>query len=260
MKWYQVLLRYTMKCCRVLLWVLLGLIVIALFVLAIAQPFLWKEIYGVSPPANISTFSSLITVVLTLLALGIGAFGALAFYFLRNTLKASLEQEFRMEMNVCLARAQGSVAYNCWRTWLIAPKDYALLESAITNQQGALGLIDEQKLKELPRKEQETIYQQKSNLAGYIAYKHRYFKSRLGKDEIANEIKTARKVSREAYLQADNFGDNYDWKANYAGVLKTFGTQTEKEEAGKIISELQQRHSNGEITKEEMKDYKRLWS
>lgn len=249
MKWYQVLLL-----------VLLGLIVTALFTLGIAQPLLWKEIFKESPPADVSTFSSLITVVLTLLALGIGALGALAFYFLRNTLKASLEQEFRMEMNVCLARAQGSVAYNCWRTWLIAPRDYALLESAISNQQSALGLIDEQKLKELSRKEQEAIYQQKSNLAGYIAYKHRHFKSRLGKDEIASEIKTAREVGREAYLQANNFGDNYDWKANYAGVLKTFGTQTEKKEADKIISELRKRYSKGEITKEEMKDYRQLWS
>jgi len=249
MKWYQVLLL-----------VLLGLIVTALFTLGIAQPFLWKEIFKETPPADVSTLSSLITVVLTLLALGIGALGALAFYFLRHTLKASLEQEFRMKTNVCLARAQGSVAYSCWRTWLIAPKDYALLESAIANQQSALGLIDEQKLKELSREEQEAIYQQKSNLAGYIAYKHRHFKSRLGKDEIANEIKTARRVSREAYLQANNFGDNCDWKANYAGVLKTFGTQTEKEEADKIISELRKRHSKGEITKEEMKDYRQLWS
>jgi hypothetical protein len=256
MKWHQVL--------QPVLLVLLVLIVIALFALGIAQPFLWKEIFKESPPADISTFSSLITVVLALLVLGVGAFGALAFYFLREVLKASLEQKLeqklRVEMNVCLARAQGSVAYSCWRTWLIAPKDYALLESAIANQQGALGLIDEQKLKELSRKEQEAIYQQKSNLAGYIAYKHRHFKSRLGKDEIANEIKTARKASREAYLQADNFGDNYDWKANYAGVLKTFGTQTEKEEADKIISELQQKHSTGEITKDEMQDYQQLWS
>lgn len=244
MKWYYKLL------------LIVGIVmVIASFAAAIAWPFLWKVVFDEAPPTDVSTFASLVTIVLSLLALGVAAFGILIYYILREFLRRELRGDIEKRFNLALAHSETSVVYGFWRMWRKQRADTELLDTAIKLQERALNRIRDIKLEELSEDEKKVIYQAKSNLAGYIVCKS----SCLGIEVTPDAITKARKEGKEAYNKADEFGDKYDWKANYAAVLNTFGTESQKEEAQKIIKQLQERHKNKEIPDKEMGEYNELW-
>jgi len=236
--------------------VLFVLITVGVFAGAIGWPFWWKIVFKQIPPADISTFANLVTILLALLALGVGAFGALAYYLLRDFLKRDLREDIHAKFNRALSHSDSAVAYGLWRVWRKLHEDVALLDLVITSQRKALELLEDVKIDELPEKYRKAVYQAKSNLAGYIVCKHHCLGITVQKDEIS----LARKEGKEAYDKASKFGDEYDWKANYAAVLRAFGTESEKQTADKIISEIEERAKKEEIDDDQMKEYRELWN
>jgi hypothetical protein len=244
MKWYYKLL------------LAFGLLVIAAsFVATIGWPFFWKTIFKEAPPTDVSTFASLITIILTLLALGVAAFGVLVYYILRELLRRELRSDIEKRFNFALAHSEGTVVFGFWRMWRRQRDDVGLLDTAISLQRRALDRIADLKIEELPEHEKKAVYQAKSNLAGYIICKSRC----VGVEVTPDDIARAKKEGKQAYDKSDEFGEYYDWKANYAAVLNTFGTDSQKQMAKQIIEELEERHQKGEITSNEIAEYRELW-
>lgn len=69
-------------------------------VFGIMQPFVWKCVHGQYPPAGTIDLSTLLTIVLALLALGVAAFGGGLYYILNRRLqedaRKAAEKEYRM--------------------------------------------------------------------------------------------------------------------------------------------------------------------
>ena len=245
MKWYYKLL------------LMLGiLMVIASFAAAIAWPFLWKVFIKEVPPTDVTTFASLVTIVLALLALGVGTFGTLSYFILRELLRREFREDIERRFNLALAHSESSVVYGFWRMGDKERQDTELLDTAIKYQEGARRRIGAIKWEDLAAEERKVIYKATSNLAGYIVCKNRC----LVIEGTSSNIDRARREGKEAYEKADEFGDKYDWKANYAAVLNAFGTESQKKKAKEIIQELRERHKKREITDREMDEYNELWS
>ena len=67
-------------------------------------------------------------------------------------------------------------------------------------------------------------------------------------------------ISSRILIVIDRFGNDYDWKANYAAVLRSFPVNTDDETtAQQIISEVDALCEKGHITMEEMREYDFLW-
>jgi len=233
-------------------WLLIG-VLLAAVVFGIIQPFVWRLNFGEYPPAGAVSLSILLTIVLALVALGVTAFLFLAYRDLEHRLKESLGESFgteiRTESRSALTRMVGNLAFGLWRTWRINNEDFELIKGAITSQSWSLDLIEGLGPTEILPEERRL--QMKSNIAAYTAYMGKHFR---GKVE-AEDIERARRMGREAYDKAKDFGDRYDWKANYAGLLAIFGTTDEKQLAAKIKEELKQRHELHEISNEEWREY-----
>jgi len=228
-------------------------ILLAAVVFGIVQPFVWMLKFGEPPPAGAVSLSLLLTIVLALIVLGVTAFSVLAYRDLEHRLKGSLEkslgEEIRTESRSALTRVVGNIAFGLWRTWRINSEDLELIKGSITAQSWSLGLVEGLKPTEILPEERRL--QMKSNIAGYTAYMGKHFRDKVKAEDIAN----ARRMGREAYERAKDFGDKYDWKANYAGLLAIFGTSEEKKLATKIKEELQQRHESHEISDDEWREY-----
>lgn len=229
--------------------VLVGLLLLAV-IFGIVSPFIWMWKWGKPPPEGLISLSVLLTIILALLGLFVG----LAYRDLRHRLEESLGEEIRKEAMAALARAVGMTAYTAWAAWRCDRKSGELLDQALIMQKYAyedlIARLTKQQLRKvadiLP---EDKIYQQKSNLAAYIAYKKHYFPPVSPDDE-----RLARKLGKEAYEKALELGDSYDWHANYAGVLKVFGTNAEKRKAEQIMTEIKSR-----VTPQEWKEYRKLF-
>lgn len=236
---------------------LLTVLLVAAVVFGIVQPFVWMLKFGEPPPAGAITLSVLLTVLLALVGLGVTGFLFLAYrdlrYRLRESLMKSLEEEIVAESRSALTRAVGNIAFGLWRSWRINPEDLELIKGSISAQTWSLELVE--KLKPTDILPEERRLQMKSNIAGYTAYMGKKFRSELSAEDIAK----ARRMGREAYEKAQDFGDKYDWKANYAGLLAIFGTSEEKQFAKKIKEELKQRQEVGEISQMEWQEYCELF-
>lgn len=217
----------------------------------IMQPFIWMWKWGESPPAGAISLSILLTTILALVAL----FAGLAYWNLRHFLEESLGREVRLEMKAGLARTVGMTAYATWRAWQSDHKNRELLEAACKMQRHVLEELVEKMTGEELRKVAEIlpenrIHQQKSNFASYIACKGHWFPSYVDQSEET----LARKFGKETYEKACELGDNYDWHANYAGLLAVFGTAEEKQKAEQIMAAIKRR-----VTQEEWKEYHALF-
>lgn len=233
-------------------WLLIG-VLLAAVVFGIVQPFVWMLKFGQPPPAGAVSLSLLLTIVLALIALGVTAFSVLAYRDLEHRLKRSLEEslgeEIRNESRSALTRAVGNIAFAYWRSWRLNRQDFELLRGAIMIQSWSLDSVEGLKPTEmLPERR---CLQMKSNIAGYTFYLGKHFRNKVQPED----VERARRVGKEAYEKAKDFGDNYDWKANYAGLLSIFGTSEEKKLATKIKEELQQRHKLHEIPDDEWQEY-----
>jgi hypothetical protein len=229
--------------------VLAGLLSLAV-IFGIVSPFVWMLIWGKAPPEGLISLSVLLTIILALL----GLFAGLAYRDLRHRLEESLGGEIRREAKGAIARAVGMTAYTAWAAWRCDQRHKELLEQAFIMQRYAYrDLIAKMTKKELEKLAdilpEDRIYQQKSNLAGYIAYKKHYNLHVSDDDETL-----ARQLGKEVYEKALELGDNYDWHANYAGVLEVFGTNEEKREAKKIMNAIKSR-----VPPEKWKEYKELF-
>jgi len=244
MKWYYKLLL-----------VVIVLVIAVSFGVAISWPFLWKTIFKETPPTDISTFASLLTIILTLLALGVAAFGVLIYYVLRELLRRELRVDIERKFNFALAHSEGTVVFGFWRMWRRQRDDVSLLNTAISLQKRALERIAGLKVEELSEREQKAVYQAKSNLAGYIVCLSRCVGTKITPDDIVR----AKKEGKEAYDKSGEFGEYYDWRANYAAVLNAFGTDSQKQLAKQIIRELEGRYQQGEIPLDEIEEYRELW-
>lgn len=231
--------------------ILVGFLLIVVIIFGIAQPFIWRWKWGESPPAGAIDLSVLLTIILALLAL----FAGLVYWNLRSRIGESLGKEIRQEIKAGLARAIGMTAYTAWRAWRSDTKNRELLEQASRMQRYALeelvekmGEAELQKVAEiLP---EGRIYQQKGNLAGYVAYKGLHFRAYVDDEEIT----LARKFGKQAYEKALELDDGYDWQASYAGVLAVFGTTMEKEKAKQIMQGIK-----GRVTPTEWQEYCELF-
>jgi len=216
-------------------------------VFGIISPFIWIQISDLPPPRGLIDLSVLLTIILALLGLFVG----LGYWVLRHRLEDSLGVDIRRETTGALARAVGMTAYAAWRAWRIDRKKPQLLEQALDMQKHAYEL-----LAKIPREElkkiadifpENTLCQAESNLAAYIAYKKHYFPPVSDDDE-----NLARKVGKETYEKAIKLGDNYDWHANYAGILAVFGTPEEKKKAEEIMAKIKPRIKDEKEWKEYM--------
>lgn len=231
--------------------VLVGILSLAA-VFGIISPFIWNRISEELPPPGLIDLSVLLTLILALL----GLFAGLGYWVLRNRLGESLGKEIRREAKAALARAVGMTAYAAWRAWRIDRKNPQLLVQAVDMQKYAYEeLIAEMTPEELRKVAdilpEVRIYQQKSNLAGYIAYQEHYFPH-----VSADDVSLARKLGKETYEKALKVGDDCDWCANYAGVLKVFGTPAEKKKAEEIMAEIKPRIKKNE----EWQEYRELFT
>ncbi len=232
-------------------WALIGVLLVAV-IFGILQPFIWMQHFGKPPPSGAISLSVLLSVALALVAVGVAAFAFLAYRDLEHRLRESLEEEIVAESRSALTRVAGNLAFSSWRAWRINTEDLELIKGSISTQIWSLQLVE--KLKPTEVLTEETQLQMKSNIAGYTAYMGKRFP-----DEVkAGDIATARKLGREAYERSKDFGDNYDWKANYAGLLAIFGTSDEKQLSRKIKQELEQRVHIGEISPREWREYNEL--
>lgn len=229
--------------------VLAGLLLVAV-IFGIVSPFVWMWKWEEAPPEGLISLSVLLTIILALL----GLFAGLAYRDLRHRLEESLGGEIRQEAKAAVARTVGMTAYTAWAVWRCDRRHLELLNQAFIMQQYAyrdlIAKLTQEQLKKvadiLP---EDRIYQQKSNLAAYIAYKKHYALPVSADDE-----GLARKLGKETYEKALELGDNYDWHANYAGVLRVFGTDEEKQKAEQMITAIRSR-----ITQEEWEDYNELF-
>ncbi|MDA2937554.1 hypothetical protein MYX75_04740 [Acidobacteria bacterium AH-259-A15] len=249
---------------RIIIWVG-GILSVLTILFAIWQPLIWEVLFGKKPPAILTdsgTLASLITLMVALLALGVGAFGLAAYQLLERSLTLKIREEALNESKWRIARMQGVVAFGGWRTWLLSWRvskiDHELLSWVILIQTQALDLISGLKAEEFATK--QFVNQQKSNLAGYIVFNLRVHKDQIEQREKTELLESARRYSKQAYDEASRFGDNYDWKASYAAVLRLFpATPDNERKASEIISEIQERHQKGEVTTQEMKEYRLLF-
>lgn len=229
--------------------VLAGLLLLAV-IFGIVSPFVWMWKWGEPPPQGLISISVLLTIILALL----GLFAGLAYRDLRHRLEQSLGGEIRQEAKAAVARVVGMTAYTAWASWRCDRKSGELLDQAFIMQKYAheeliAKMTDQQLRKVADILPEDKIYQQKSNLAAYIAFKKHYFLPVSVDDE-----RLARKLGKEAYEKAIKLGNNYDWHANYAGVLKVFGTDEEKRKADQIMAEIKSR-----VTPQEWKEYRELF-
>lgn len=229
--------------------VLAGLLSVAV-IFGIVSPFIWMWKWEEAPPEGLISLSVLLTIILALL----GLFAGLAYRDLRHRLEESLGVEIRQEAKAGVARAVGMTAYTAWAAWRCERKHRELLNQAFVMQRYAYWdliakLTKEQLEKVADILPEDKVCQQKSNLAAYIAYKKHYSLPVSADDE-----GLARKLGKETYERALELGDNYDWHANYAGVLKVFGTDEEKQKAEQIMTAIKSR-----VTKEEWEEYNELF-
>lgn len=235
-------------------WIYLGLagLLLLAVIFGIVSPFIWMWKWEKPPPEGLVSLSVLLTIILALL----GLFAGLAYRDLRHRLEESLGEDIKQETMAALARALGMTAYATWRAWRIDRKKRQLLVQAFTIQKFAYEKLIVNLRKEKLQKvahilPEESIYQAKSNLAGYIAYIEHYFPS-----VSADDITLARKLAKEAYEKALELGDNYDWHANYAGTLAVLGTPAEKDEAKEIMAKIRSRVKD----EEEWNEYMELFN
>jgi len=212
-------------------WLLIALLSAGL-VFGIVQPFAWKLAFDEFPPSGAVTLSVLLTLFLALAGVGWTAFSYLAYRDLRHRLEESLEDKIATESKAALTRAVGTLAFITWRAWRKHRYDLDLIDGALGMQIRALERVKGLKPSDiLP---EDRILQAKSNVAEYTAFKKKYFPKKVSNQD----IETARKMGLEAYERANEFGNKYDWKANYAMLLALVGTSDEKKLARKIKGEL----------------------
>ncbi len=248
------------------IWALI-IIILGAVVFGIVQPFIWQWVHKETPPPGTVDLANLLTIILALVALAVTGFAILAYRVLRHRLGESIRKELDIESKIFLGRIQGGVAFEGWRTWLLSWRvnhlDHELLSYVISTQIRALdsiGQIDPERIAELPEDAKKSINQQKSNVAGYIVYNLRIHSDKVSPEERTRYLEIARKYGKEAYDEAGKFGNNYDWKANYGALLKFFGVNSDEKHRGEeIISEIEERHKAGEISEQEIKDYRTLF-
>jgi len=88
-----------------------GTVFVVLIAFALLKPFIWHWTFNEAPTEITNTFSSLLTILIALLALGIGTFGGVTYHIvsrhIHDDIKKASEQEYsaaivRLNSDICL--------------------------------------------------------------------------------------------------------------------------------------------------------------
>jgi len=222
-----------------------GFLLLVILVFVLVQPWLWKLYFGVDFPVAIEGLNWIFTAIIALLSVGAAAYGILVYQSLKQSLTTALRETIAKEANASSARAFGNISYAFYRNWRFHREDEALIDGAINATECSLRIIEQLGAKEYPELSLKTQYQVMSNLCGYVAYKGLQY----GTESVDPKfVSLARKMGAECFKAANRFGQEPDWKANYAGFLNVFGTASEKEKAKEIMEEIKQRQEVSDAT------------
>ncbi len=184
-------------------------IIVSIFILlvtfAILQPLLWELFLGEEAPDITITFSSLLTIMITLLALGVGTVG----YFIYQLIEKKIEKRVNELTNEVYQRSIAQILYGvgftCWCNYK-ASKEFHHLKNAIlfthkAYQRHAINLNE----KNIINENEEVVLVIKNNLAYYVAEIYRLDKD----DDVKDILKNTREANRELAI---NYANEIDKK------------------------------------------------
>ncbi|MBA7493791.1 hypothetical protein ES702_04356 [subsurface metagenome] len=241
------------------IWVV-AIIILGAVVFGIIQPFVWTWVYKQYPPSATVTLSTLLTIVLALLALGVSAFGVGVYLLLKQRIiriahreaekkSGEAQREVTHKLVLQFLKGHARIAYQKWKEREILKKNKSqnpqekdleglYLKDAIDFSRDVLRFaestlpIDKNKKFWQDPNNREYLMWLKNNLAYYLA--------EGGEMRDAEDArKYAKEVEREARSQ---IVPNYDYLDTVAWVLKQFPlSEEDKEKSKSIVAELEQR-------------------
>lgn len=162
-----------------------GAITLGVVVFGIVQPFVWMWKYGKPPPEGILDLSTLLTILLTLLALGVAGFGTGTYVILAGRIRSEARKSAGIQMDRAATYILATTGYTSWL-------DY----KTTTNPEHlntAIFLTERAYSRHGTRLDEEDYYNQKliceikNNLGYYLAERARIGKKESGDEKIAKE-------------------------------------------------------------------------
>ncbi len=231
----------------VFLWVI-GVIFVLLVAFAILQPFLWELFLGDKTPApDITiTFSSLLTVMIALLALGVGTLGGMTYYVISRRIEEGLKKSAEETYMRTSALTLIHIGFMCWRNYEVEHQlevknrhlEHAFEFTHYAYEKYAVNLVEEN------RDNKKLICIVKNNLAYYLAeccqpniYKDinwGYLSDRckLSKNRATN-CKLALDYAEYVYKRTNQFPDRIEkWLHTYYFVQELYNNCTMNNKMG----------------------------
>ena len=158
----------------ILLW-FIGVAFVVLIAFGIGQPFIW-QLVNKTPPAITMTLSSLLTIMIGLLALGIAAFGGGTYYILSHRIREEAGKAAEREYFTTIIRLRTHVSALWGRTYEaflgLVPREQESLLRAFVNQAVRYGKEADDLTQRLDEKTQkDLILGAKNNYAMALALK-----------------------------------------------------------------------------------------
>jgi len=242
------------------IWVVV-IIILGALVFGIVQPFVWKWVYGQYPPRGTIDLSTLLTIILTLLAIGISAFGVGVYLLLKERIikiaqREAGEKSTEVQTDVIrrlvsqFVKTDINIAHQKWKEWERVKRKKGLPQKDKEKEYGYLRDMAIACLRDifkfakstLPLPEYKDFWENptdkknitllKNNLAYYLAH-------RREEKDAEDARQYAREVEQETRSQSV---PNYHYLDTVAWVLKQFPlSEEDKEKSKSIIAELEQR-------------------
>jgi polyferredoxin len=76
-------------------------LIISIIAFGIAQPLLWRWLFGINPPEGATDIANLLLIVITLFALGLTGFSVLIYEALQERLSTRITQEIKQTEDDC---------------------------------------------------------------------------------------------------------------------------------------------------------------
>ena len=186
------------------IWVVV-IIISAAAVFGIIQPFVWRGIYGQYPPRGTIDLSTLLTIVLTLLAIGVAVFGGGIYYILSRRIEERAKTAAYDEIMRGSARLMTHIGYVFWGKYKRRKEETQYLDLAIEVTGYGLGYMS--RLPEKKRENQRLLCTIKNNLAYYLATRNDPADKELAK-QYAEYIRTKIQTfpdEKQRWLDTFNF-------------------------------------------------------
>lgn len=244
-------------------WVI-AIIILAAVVFGIIQPFVWTWVYKQYPPSATVTLSTLLTILLTLLALGVSAFGVGVYLLLRGRIikiahREAEKKSTEVQRNIIRKLVRQflitdiNIAYQKWKEWERLKGKKEQNPEKEKNKEKEYGYLQDMAIEclrdifkfaksTLPVPEHKSFWEDPENKKYIIMLKNNlaYYLAHRGRKKDAEDARQyAREVEQEA--RSESVPD-YHYLDTVAWVFKQFAlSEEDKEKSKSIVAELEQR-------------------